>query len=90
MHNILLSALIVISFNIGQSKIKGYVYDKYTNEKLCGVRVIMNNDTTYTDFNGCFETKNIQDSTKFKFSLISYKEKDTVIITHNNLVMSNK
>lgn len=70
------------------SKIGGYVYDKNTGEELCGVRVTTECDTTYTDFNGHFEVTSSVSCTRIQFKLISYEEKDTIVLKNNELIIS--
>jgi hypothetical protein len=81
--------IFAVTINTSEPIISGYVYDKQTNEELCGVRVTTNNDTTYTDFNGYFEIKNIKNS-QIKFELISYEKKDTIIINDKMLTINTK
>lgn len=64
----------------------GIVYDKETHEELCGVRVISDNDTTYTDFDEHFKLPN-NNVTKIKFELISYEKKDTTIINNSKIII---
>ena len=79
----------VLLINTRQLKFSGYIFDKQTGEKLCGVRIITNVDTTYSDLNGYFEIKNCDNNTGFKFDLISYEMKDTSFI-NNNVLISKK
>jgi hypothetical protein len=74
---------------ISTGKIDGYVYDKNTNEELCGVQIITNNsDTTYTDFNGHFTINTqVTDTLVVDFKLISYEKKKMTIV--NSLLTSN-
>ena len=76
-----------LSFSSNE-KISGYVYDKKTNEYLCGVKVIVGIDTTYTNFDGYFEIKNPKIVENIKLSLISYNEVDLIYI-NKELVSNN-
>jgi len=89
MIKLLFLIIFATTLNTSELKISGYVYDKQTNEELCGVRVTTNNDTTYTDFDGYFEIKNPNNS-KIKFELISYEKKDTIISDDNILTINIK
>lgn len=89
MMKLLFLIIFAVTINTSEPIISGYVYDKQTNEELCGVRVTTNNDTTYTDFNGYFEIKNIKNS-QIKFELISYEKKDTIIINDKMLTINTK
>jgi hypothetical protein len=89
MNNLLLILSFFITTTFG-SKINGYIYDKNTNETLTGVRIISNNDTTYSDLNGYFELENITDITYIQLKLVSYENKDTIIIKDNCLNICNK
>ena len=83
---LLLPLLIGGTSKISKPEISGFVYDKDTHEELCGVRVISDSDTTYTDFDGHFKLPN-NNVTKIKFELISYDKKDTIISKPNQLII---
>ena len=87
MIKFILPLLMILMIKSNESKLIGYVIDKNTNEELCGVRVIINNDTTYTDFDGCFYMENVLDTTNIELSLISYEKKDFIIVTDNQLIV---
>jgi len=84
---LLLPLLIGGTSKISKPEILGIVYDKETHEELCGVRVISDSDTTYTDFDGHFKLPNNKEITKIKFELISYDKKDTIIVKTNQLII---
>ena len=55
--------------------ISGQVVDHITGEALAGVKVKLDNQTVYTDFDGNFEIANVVLGThKISSSLISYNE----------------
>jgi len=83
---LLLPLLIGGTSKITKPEISGIIYDKETHEELCGVRVISDTDTTYTDFDGHFKLPN-NNITKIKFELISYEKKDTIISKPNQLII---
>lgn len=80
--------IMMLSF-ISKDKICGYVYDKKTNEYLCGVRIIVGVDTTYTNFDGYFEIKNSKIVENIKLSLISYDVNNLIYVdkqqVYNNM-----
>jgi hypothetical protein len=80
--------ILIVSIQTSKPKISGYVYDKINGEKLCGVKVTTNADTTYTDFNGYFEINDTL-STEINFELISY-EKETLNTDIKTLVIRSK
>lgn len=84
----ILSFIMMLSLSFSSNeKISGYVYDKNTKEHLCGVRIIVGTDTTYSNFDGYFQIKNSNNLKKIKLSLISYK-KIELIHLNNKLVIS--
>lgn len=85
---LILSFIMSLSLSFSSNdKITGFVYDKNTKEYLCGVKVIIGTDTTYTDFNGYFEVIEPKSVENIKLSLISYDEVDLVYID-NQLVVN--
>lgn len=55
-------------------EITGLVYDGITNECLAGVKIEIDNETIYTDFDGKFTTIIYPGEHKIKSSYISYKD----------------
>lgn len=76
---LLFPLMVTFTSNMTQPVISGTVYDKQTHETLCGVSVITDKDTTYTDFDGHFKLKNSSDITKIRFEMISYERYSTTI-----------
>jgi len=65
--------------------LKGFVFDKLTNESLAGAVITANGQKIYTDLDGNFAVSNLcGDKCQIKVSLISYVDK-TIEIDTNNL-----
>lgn len=76
-----------MTITLNTSRINGYVYDEKTNEELCGVMIISNNDTTYSDFNGYFEITICDNKTKnMEFVLISYENLKINNVSNNQII----
>lgn len=89
MIKLLTTLAFVISIALTENnKITGYVIDNNTGEKLAGVMVMTETDTTYSDLDGHFTLPNINDSTKIWFEYISYEIKDTIIYNNNQLIVN--
>jgi len=65
--------------------LKGFVFDKSTNETLAGAIITANGQKVYSDLDGNFEVANVcGGKCEIKVSLISYVD-ETVEIDTNNL-----
>jgi hypothetical protein len=65
--------------------LKGFVFDKSTNESLAGAIITANGQKVYSDLDGNFEVTNLCGAKcQIKVSLISYID-ETVEIDTNNL-----
>ncbi len=74
---ILLIIGIIITINANAASIKGYVYDKKTNEPIIGAIVTLLNQNigVHTDFDGCFVLKDVQLGTdKLHIKSIGFNE----------------
>jgi len=71
--------------SIDQTRVlKGFVFDKLTNETLAGAVITANGQKVYTDLDGNFAVTNIcGDNCQIKVSLISYVD-EIVKIDMNN------
>jgi len=64
--------------------LKGFVFDKSTNESLAGVIITANGQKVYSDLDGNFQVANLCGSKcQIKVSLISYVD-ETIEIDANN------
>jgi hypothetical protein len=61
------------------------IVDKYTKEELAGVKIIINNDTLYSDLNGNF-TYNVSDSSEIKISYISYTSINFLLYPSDSII----
>lgn len=74
---ILLSVFMLSTIVCSQNKVKGFVIDKHSSEKLLGVNIILlgSSNGTTTDTNGQFALVDIPNGKqKIKFSYVGYKE----------------
>lgn len=91
--NILFSILLFFSINTlnpNPENFSGYILDEETGENLCGVKITVNNDTTYTDFDGHFEIKKCNESTEMKLEMISYETKSIKFSNYKSLTIKRK
>jgi len=64
--------------------LKGFVFDKSTNETLAGAIITANGQKVYSDLDGNFEVTNLCGSKcEIKVSLISYVDETVEIDTNN-------
>lgn len=78
-----MSFLVMYCISTSPKEINGVVMDKTTQETLTGAKVIINNDTVYTDFDGRFSVITTDSLKKIRVIYPSYETKELSLVRVN-------
>lgn len=85
---IILLFIIITSFTPIKhtNKFNGVIVDSVTNEKLTGVKILINDTVIFTDLNGEFEFEFNVDSLNLNINYISYKDLNWILTKNDKLI----